>query len=162
MCNNERYDKDVRNSLCHMRNIDASDYWKTAQECNVACNGGMNWHSGSEDFAKLLKGVGIPEEYAYKSYPMKLFFDAGVCFVNSSDRPCDGGTYYPFECMQIGVTCKGASDTEGYEWWPEERLTREQALLAMTINGAYLVHAGNERGSIAKGKLADFLVKTVM
>ena len=108
--------------------------------------------------AETLIKRGIPEKYAKESYPMKSFFDAGVCFVNSSDRPCDSGTYYPFGCMQVGVTCKGEPVSEDEEWWPEEKLTREQALRAMTINGAYLAQTENERGSIAENKWADFIV----
>ena len=152
------YKEDVRNSLCHMRNIDAPDYRKMAEKCNIACSGAMNWHSGDPGMIESLKKRGIPEKYAKESYPMKSFFDAGVCFVNSSDRPCDAGTFYPFGCMQVGVTCKSIPVPEDSEWWPEEKLTREQALQAMTINGAYLAQTENERGSITKGKWADFVV----
>ena len=152
------YKEDVRNSLCHMRNIDAPDYRKMAAKCNIACSGAMNWHAGDPGMIELLKKRGIPEKYAKESYPMKSFFDAGVCFVNSSDRPCDAGTFYPFGCMQIGVTCKSIPVPEDSEWWPEEKLTREQALQAMTINGAYLAQKETERGSITKGKWADFVV----
>lgn len=152
------YNKDVRNSMCHLRNIDAPDYQKMAEKCNIACCGAMNWHAGDPGMIALLKERGIPEKYAKESYPMKSFFDAGVCFVNSSDRPCDAGTFYPFGCMQVGVTCKSTPVPEDTEWWPEEKLSREQALQAMTINGAYLAQTENERGSITKGKWADFIV----
>ena len=152
------YNKDVRNSICHMRNIDDDDYQKMAEKCNIACCGAMNWHTGDPKAAGILIEMGIPEKYAYESYPMKSFFDAKVCFVNSSDRPCDAGTFHPLGCMQIGVTCKSISTPEDSEWWPEEKLTREQALRALTINGAYLAQNENERGSITEGKWADFIV----
>ena len=152
------YNKDIRNSMCHLRNIDPADYQKMADKCNIACCGAMNWHVGDPEMSGLLIERGIPAEYADKSYPMKSFFDAGVCFVNSSDHPCDAGIFYPFGCMQVGVTCKSISVPEDSEWWPEEKLTREQALQALTINGAYLAQTENERGSITKGKWADFIV----
>lgn len=150
--------KDVRNSMCHMRNIDDQDYSRMADKCNIACCGAMNWHTGDAEMTDLLIRRGIPEKYAKESYPMKSFFAAHVCFVNSSDRPCDSGTFYPFGCMQVGVTCKGINTPKDAEWWPEEKLTREQALRALTINGAYLAQNENERGSITEGKWADFIV----
>ena len=43
-------------------------------------------------------------------------------------------------------------------WMPEHRLTLDQAIAAYTINGAYLMHSENKRGSIEVGKLADLVV----
>lgn len=48
----------------------------------------------------------------------------------------------------------------GKPWWPEELLTREQALQALTINVAKQMFIENERGSIKTGKYADFLLVT--
>ena len=42
-------------------------------------------------------------------------------------------------------------------WWTEELITRDQALAALTINGAFQMHVENERGSIKVGKWADFV-----
>jgi hypothetical protein len=41
---------------------------------------------------------------------------------------------------------------------PSQKLSREQALRAMTINGAYLSFEEGRRGSIEKGKYADLVV----
>jgi len=41
---------------------------------------------------------------------------------------------------------------------PEERLTPMEGLRAITINGAYLYFDEKIKGSIEKGKLADFAV----
>ncbi len=43
-------------------------------------------------------------------------------------------------------------------WWPEELVTREQALTALTINCAKQMFIEDERGSIKEGKYADFLL----
>ena len=57
--------------------------------------------------------------------------------------------------MEIAVT--GVLHSEnGTAWWPEELVTREQALEVMTINVAKQMFIENERGSISKGKYADF------
>jgi predicted amidohydrolase YtcJ len=52
-------------------------------------------------------------------------------------------------------------DREGYPeggFQPEDALTREEALRAMTIWAAKAAFEENEKGSIEKGKLADFVV----
>ena len=46
----------------------------------------------------------------------------------------------------------------GVPWWPEELLTREQAITALTINCAKQMFIDDERGSIREGKYADFLL----
>jgi hypothetical protein len=59
--------------------------------------------------------------------------------------------------MEIAVT--GVLDSEnGTPWWTEELVTREQALIAMTINCAKQMFIEDERGSIKVGKYADFLL----
>ena len=43
-------------------------------------------------------------------------------------------------------------------WWTDELITREQFITASTINCAKQMFLENERGSISKGKYADFLL----
>jgi predicted amidohydrolase YtcJ len=41
---------------------------------------------------------------------------------------------------------------------PEQRISREQAIRLYTINNAWLTFQEKEKGSLEKGKLADFIV----
>ena len=59
--------------------------------------------------------------------------------------------------MEIAVTGVMAGEN-GAPWWPEELITREQAIEALTINIAKQMLIEKERGSISKGKYADFLL----
>lgn len=61
--------------------------------------------------------------------------------------------------MEIAVT--GVLHGEdGTPWWPEELITREQAIASLTINIAKQMFIENERGSVSVGKYADFLLVT--
>ncbi len=43
-------------------------------------------------------------------------------------------------------------------WFPEEKITMEEALKAYTINNAYAAFEADIRGSIKPGKLADITI----
>ena len=99
----------------------------------------------------------VPTGMGDKSYPMKSFFDYGINASSHSDFPATcGSPDDPFGIMEIAVT--GVMHSEnGNPWWSEELITREQALTALTINCAKQMFIEEERGSISKGKYADFL-----
>ena len=46
----------------------------------------------------------------------------------------------------------------GQVLFPEERLTREQAIRLYTINNAYLTHEEDAKGSLEVGKLGDLII----
>ena len=64
----------------------------------------------------------------------------------------------PLTLASVAVTRKSAS---GKVWAPEERLTREQGLRAVTIDAAHAIGMEGEIGSIEAGKKADFTVLAV-
>ena len=49
-------------------------------------------------------------------------------------------------------------DAKGKVWAPQERLSREEALIMATRNGANYVFKGNKLGTLETGKLADIVV----
>ncbi len=55
---------------------------------------------------------------------------------------------------------EGIGDTARFSngWFPDQKMTRDQALRAYTIWGAYAAFQENIKGSIEKGKLADIVV----
>ena len=95
---------------------------------------------------------------ALHGYPMKSFFDNGINVSSHTDYPAlSGSPDDPFSIMEIALT--GVYYVENAKpWWTEECITREQALIALTINVARQMFIENERGSIKPGKYADFLL----
>ena len=89
---------------------------------------------------------------------MKSFFDYGVNMSSHSDFPAlCGSPDDPFNIMEIALT--GVYYSENAKpWWTEELIIREQAITALTINVAKQMFLEDERGSISKGKYADFLL----
>ena len=148
---------EMRNTMVHVRNVDAADFKRIADH-NICVTSGMLWHHNSNEAQEMLKSGMVPAGQEDKSYPMKSYFDNGITVTSHSDFPATGGSPDdPFGIMEIAVTGVMAGEN-GTPWWPEELITREQALQALTINVARQMLIENERGSVAVGKYADFLL----
>ena len=149
---------ELRNTLVHVRNVNPEDYKRMADH-NMYVVSGMLWHhcpSGAADFIRE-RGL-APAGVEGKSYPMKSYFDNGIPMTSHSDFPATSGSPDdPFGIMEIAVTGVMAGEN-GDPWWPEELITREQAIASLTINVAKQMLIENERGSIKAGKYADFLL----
>jgi predicted amidohydrolase YtcJ len=85
---------------------------------------------------------------AYRS-----FADAGIPAAAGSDF--SPGPFAPMMGMQGMVTRKGWN---GETWGANQRISVDEALRVLTINGAYASHEEAIKGSISPGKLADFVV----
>ncbi len=85
---------------------------------------------------------------AYRS-----FIDAGVIAAAGSDFP--PGPFAPLMGIQGMVTRTGWN---GETWGAEQRISVAEALQVNTLNGAYASHEEHIKGSIAAGKLADYVV----
>ena len=147
---------EMRNTIVHLRNVNEPDY-KRMTENNIYVTSGMIWHHNTNKTAEELKTT-LPEGMSDTGYPMKSFFDNGINVSFHTDYPAlSGSPDDPFGIMEIAVT--GVLHSEnGTPWWPEELVTREQALTAMTINCAKQMFIEDERGSIKAGKYADFIL----
>ena len=147
---------EMRNTLVHVYGVSEPDYKRMADH-NIYVTSGMLWHHADNELQAELMHI-LPEGMKDKGYPMKSFFDHGVNLSSHSDFPAlCGAPDDPFGIMEIALT--GVYHAENAKpWWPEECLTREQALTALTINVAKQMFIENERGSVSVGKYADFLL----
>jgi hypothetical protein len=83
----------------------------------------------------------------------RSFLDAGIVVAGASDYT--PGPFEPLMAIQSMVTRK---DIEGRVWGPNQRVSVDEALRIGTINGAHASSEEKIKGSIAVGKLADFVV----
>lgn len=92
-------------------------------------------------------------ERARGCYRQRSFLEAGVVLPGSSDCPVVAGA--PLLGIHDLVNQVTAS---GRPFNPEEALTPEQALRAYTEGSAYAVHEEHLKGTLGRGRLADFAV----
>ena len=149
---------EMRNTLVHVRNVDAADYKRMADH-NIYVTSGVLWHHAPDGLIDAMREKGVvPVGQEDKSYPFKSFFDNNIPVSIHSDYPAlSGSPDDPFGIMEIAVTGVLAGEN-GEPYWSEELVTREQAINAMTINIAKQMFIENERGSVKEGKYADFLL----
>jgi predicted amidohydrolase YtcJ len=95
----------------------------------------------------------VGPEVAPYGFPSRTMIDAGMRIMYSSDSNV---TYPNWRSgVQQAILREGFS---GKVNGPEQRVTREEAIRAYTINGAWQDHMDKKKGSIEIGKLADFCV----
>jgi predicted amidohydrolase YtcJ len=95
----------------------------------------------------------LGEEVAAEEFPLKQFLDHGITVCNSSDTPCATPDWRPG--MQTAVVRESMS---GVVSGPHQCLSIEDAIRSYTINGAWLEHMEDLKGSVEAGKLADFCI----
>jgi len=93
-------------------------------------------------------------ERAKGSYAWKRFLDEGVHLAFGTDYPVEPVT--PFRGVYCAVTRKNEAGTK--EYFPDQKLTIDQAIAAYTTGAAYAEFAEKEKGVLAPGMLADFVV----
>jgi len=96
----------------------------------------------------------IGEERAKHSYAWKEFLDNNVKLAFGTDYPVEPIT--PFRGIYAAVTRKNEAGTASY--FPEQKLTIAQAIAAYTTGSAYAEFAEKNKGLLAPGMLADFVV----
>ena len=147
---------EMRNTLVHVYGVMPSDYKRMADH-NIYVTEGMLWHHNSDDVRDYLMER-LPGNMGEEGFPMKSYFDNGVNVTSHSDFPAlTGSPDDPFGIIEVAVTGQWHLEN-GKPRWPEELITREQAITTLTINVAKQMFIENERGSIKTGKYADFLL----
>ena len=90
------------------------------------------------------------------AYAWRSLLNTGVVIPNGSDFPVEAVN--PLISFHSFVTRQDAENFPAGGWMPEQRTTRQEALLSITLWPAYAAFMENESGSLTAGKYADFVV----
>jgi predicted amidohydrolase YtcJ len=96
----------------------------------------------------------LGEERASHSYAWAEFVNHGVKLAFGTDYPVESVS--PFRGLYEAVTRKSEDGKQQY--FPAQKLTMDQAIAAYTSGSAYAQFAEKEKGTLAPGMLADFVV----
>ncbi|MGB0077909.1 MAG: amidohydrolase [Candidatus Sulfotelmatobacter sp.] len=91
---------------------------------------------------------------AANSYAWASFLNKGVTLAFGTDYPVE--PLSPFRGLYAAVTRK--SENGKQEYFPEQKLTMDQAIAAYTTGSAFAEFEEKEKGELAPGMLADFVV----
>ncbi len=95
-------------------------------------------------------------ERSRNAYAWRSLKQAGAVLAFGSDAPVEVPNI--IHGLHAAVTRQRADGTPTEGWYPEERLTAEEAVEAYTLGGAYAAGEESSRGSITVGKVADMTV----
>jgi len=90
------------------------------------------------------------------AYAWRSLLDTGVIIPNGTDAPVE--PVNSLRTFHASIARQDEHNLPAAGWYPEQRMTRDEALKSMTIWGAHGTFRENVIGSLAVGKHADFVV----
>ena len=119
----------------------------------------VNPYHISDDMRWMEERIGY--ERCKGAYAFKSLLDNGAILSFGSDWPGTSAALYhmhPKYLIYAAVSRKTLNGTPNEGWFPEQRISVENALKAYTINNAYATFEDDIRGSLEEGKLADITI----
>jgi len=113
----------------------------------------------SDDMRWMEERIG--HERCKGAYAFKRIQDSGALLTFGTDWPGTSAAEYPINPMlglYAAVTRKTLSGQPADGWFPDQRISIEEAIRAYTYNTAYGNFEEDIKGSIEVGKLADLTV----
>lgn len=133
----------------HAQHLDPADIPRFAELNVIASMQGVHCTSDAI-FVPTRLGMKRSKEGAYV---WQSLLKAGAIVTNGTDAPVE--SVDPIASFYATVTRQLA---DGVTFFPEEALTREQALRSYTIDCAYSAFEETQKGSLVPGKFADIVV----
>ncbi|MDX1396664.1 MAG: amidohydrolase [Gemmatimonadota bacterium] len=153
---NDMVDSDHRWRMIHAQVVDPGDFHRFG-ELNLVAE--VNPYHISDDMRWMEERIG--SERSRGAYAFRDLKDAGAVLVFGSDSPGTNAARY-FLSPVYGLYAAVSRQTLGGEpaegWFPEQRLTIEEAMEAYTKNPAWASFEEDIKGTLTPGKLADIAV----
>jgi predicted amidohydrolase YtcJ len=141
--------KDLRWRIEHAQHIAAADIPRFGALGVIAAMQAIHCTSDAPYVLARL-GAQRAEEGAYV---WQKLMKSGAIVSNGTDVPVEDAD--PIACYYASVTRRLK---DGSTFYPDQRMSREEALKSYTLNAAYSGFEENIKGSLAPGKLADITV----
>lgn len=143
--------KDLRWRMEHAQHLHPDDIPRFAELGVIASMQGIHCTS---DAPFVVKRLG--EQRAREgAYPWRSLLDAGAVVTNGTDAPVEDVS--PLESFYATVTRKRFAPPI-IEFFPEQAMTREEAIHSYTLACAYAAFEEDDKGSLEPGKFADMVV----
>ena len=134
----------------HAQHTDPADQSRFAQLGVIASMQAIHCTS---DAPFVIKRLGFSRAQT-GAYAWRRLLDQGTRLANGTDTPVE--EVDPLPCIYAAITRRSANGGEAF--FPENCMTREEALLSYTRWNAYAAFEEATKGSIEVGKYADFVV----
>lgn len=142
--------KDWRWRIEHAQHVDTTDIPRFAKRGIIASMQGIHCTS---DAPFVVKRLGT-ERARTGAYAWRSFLDNGVIIANGTDAPVEDVN--PFQSIYASVTRK--NDAKNIVFFPEQKMTRHEALYSYTLGNAYAAFEDELKGSLKPGKMADIII----
>jgi len=140
---------DLRWRIEHAQHLSPQDIPRFAPLGVIAAMQGIH---ATSDAPFVVERLG-PRRAEEGAYIWQSLLKAGAVIANGTDTPVE--SVDPIRCFYASVTRKLP---EGRTFYPQQCMTRRQALRSYTLDAAYAAFEENLKGSLTPGKLADVVV----
>ena len=147
--------RDRRFRVVHAQVVDPDDFKRFGELALIAevqpyhCIDDMRW---------MEERIG---KRARTAYAFRTLKENGAVLSFGTDWPGTQAAYYPINPLlgiYAAVTRQTVTGQPESGWFPQERISMEEAIRYYTLNNAYATFEENIKGSIKEGKLADLVV----
>ena len=145
----EKNGKDLRWRIEHAQHINAADIPRFGQLGVLAMMQGVHCTS---DAPYVLLRLG-PQRAEEGAYVWQKLMKSGAIIGNGTDAPVEDVS--PLASFYASVSRKLK---DGTVFYPDQRMSREEALKSYTLNNAYAAFEEKTKGSLEPGKFADITV----
>jgi predicted amidohydrolase YtcJ len=143
--------RDSRHRDEHTQTLKLSDIPRFAQLGVIASMQPTHCISDKKFYEKR-----IGYERSKGAYAWRSLLDAGAMLAFGTDYQVE--PLNPMEGLYAAVTRKDRLGEDGEGWFPEQKLTMEEAIKYYTLGSAYAQFMENRKGMIKTGYLADIVI----